>query len=216
MSILKAFKGSGLKTRLLNPVDEMWDRRFGVNTVGFLPEVGPPDSPLYRAGYVPTKYQRVVEALRHVGVGPDDVVLDLGCGLGRAVFTAAWLGARRSVGVEIDPTLVRQAQEDHRTSRLKNRDVQFVCGRAEEGHGMEDVTVLFMFNPFGTGIMQSVVQNLEASLRKTPRRLRIAYENPLQHAVLDASPLLKRTADWPVQKRTSPHPISFWESTAAA
>lgn len=214
MSLLKAFKGKGLKTRLLHPVDEWWDRRFGVNTVGFLPEVGDPNAPDYRAGYVPTNYRRIVAALKHVGVGPDDVVLDLGCGLGRAVFASAWLGARLSVGVEIDEELVRHAREDHRTSRLKGRKVEFVCGRAE-AYPFDDVTLLFMFNPFGTGIMQSVVQNLEAALRKRPRHFRIAYENPLQSAVLDASPLLERKASWPSERGVSPHPITFWESKAA-
>jgi SAM-dependent methyltransferase len=214
MSIFRAIRGGGLKTRLLHPVDEWWDRRFGVHTVGFLPEVGDPNAPNWRAGYVPARYQRIVKALRHVGVGPDDTVVDLGCGLGRAVFAASWLGAKRSVGVEIDPTLVRQAQEDHKGSRLRERDIQFVCTPAE-GYDLSDMTVLFMFNPFGTGTMQSVVRNLEDALRKRPRRLRIAYENPLQSAVLDASPLLKRAGGWPPQRLASPHPIAFWESVAA-
>lgn len=215
MGLLKAIRGGGLKTRLLHPVDELWDRRFGVHTVGFLPEVGDPTAPNWRAGYVPAKYQRIVAALRHVGVGRDDTVVDLGCGLGRAVFASSWLGARRAVGVEIDPTLVRQAQDDHQGSRLSDRDIRFVCAPAE-GHDLSDLTVLFMFNPFGKGTMQSVVKNLEESLRRSPRRVRIAYENPLQSEVLDASPLLKRTGGWPSSRMASPHPIAFWESTVAA
>jgi SAM-dependent methyltransferase len=43
------------------------------------------------------------------GVGPNDVVYDLGCGDGRIVINAAQRGAR-GVGVDIDPKLIRDAQ----------------------------------------------------------------------------------------------------------
>lgn len=209
--MLNAIRGAGLKTRLLHPVDEFWDRRLGVHTIGFLPEAGPPGAPDWRGAYVPTRYRRIVAALRHVGVGPDDEVVDLGCGLGRAVFAASWLGARRAVGVEIDPGLTAQASANVPHSRLRDRDIEFVCTPAEN-YSLADTTVLFMFNPFGAGTMQMVIDRLEAEMARKPRRLRIVYENPLQHAVLDASKRLKRTDDWASGRSGSPHPVSFWAS----
>lgn len=215
MTLLKTLRGMHLKTRLLNPVDEFWDRRFGIHTVGFLPEVGQHGQPDWRAAYVPATYRRIVAALRHVGVSPQDVMVDMGCGLGRAVFAASWLGARRAVGVEIDPPLAAQAQHNQRTSRLKARDISFVCASAED-HSLADTTVLFMFNPFGTGTMQTVIRNLEAELARRPRNLRIVYENPLQSAVLNASPYLRCFDEWPSGRNGSPHPCAFWKSTDAA
>ncbi|HET7793603.1 MAG TPA: methyltransferase domain-containing protein [Rhizobacter sp.] len=211
MSLIHRLKGLHLKTRLLHPVDEFWERRFGVNTLGFLPEVGDYEAPDFRAAYVPTHYRRIIAGLRHVGLNADDVVVDLGCGLGRAVYAASWLGARRSVGVEIDGPLVEQARRSHGTSRLKERDIEFVCAPAQ-AYPLDDVTLVFMFNPFGAGIMQGVVQQLEAGLEKKPRRLRIVYENPLQAEVLDACPRLRRSGDWPPGQHGSPHPMSFWET----
>lgn len=211
MKLLDAIKGAGLKTRLLHPIDEFWDRRFGVHTVGFLPEVGNPNEPEFRAAYVPAQYRRIIAALRHVNIGPDDVVVDLGCGLGRAVFAASWLGAKRAVGVEIDPPLVAKAQDSLRHSRLRHRDIQFVCAPAQT-YSLADATLIFMFNPFGAGIMQGVLQQLEAALEKKPRKLRIVYENPLQGQVLDASRHLKRAGEWPAGKAGSPHPLAFWET----
>jgi SAM-dependent methyltransferase len=213
MSLLNTLKGMHLKTRLLHPVDEFWDRRFGVHTVGFLPEVGAHGQPDWRGAYVPARYRRIVAALRHVGVNSQDVMVDLGCGLGRAVFAASWLGARRAVGVEIDAPLAAQAQENQRHSRLKG-DVSFVCASAED-YSLADTTVLFMFNPFGAGTMKTVIGKLEAEMVKRPRKLRIVYENPLQSAVLEASPYLKRYDEWPSGKMGSTHPVSFWKATNA-
>ena len=211
MKLLDSIKGAGLKTRLLHPVDEFWDRRFGVHTVGFLPEVGDPEHPDFRAAYVPAHYRRIIASLRHVNVGPADTVVDLGCGLGRSVFAASWLGARLSVGVEIDADLVAKAQRSQRSSRLKDRDIEFVCAPAQT-YSLADVTLIYMFNPFGSGIMREVVQQLEVALAQRPRKLRIVYENPIQGEVLDASRHLKRTDAWPSGKAGSPHPLAFWET----
>lgn len=210
-----ALRGKGFKARLLHPVDELWDRRFGVHTVGFIPDHGAPDSLEWRGAYVPTQYRRIIAGLRHVGIGPDDVVVDLGCGLGRAVFAGSWLGAKRAVGVEIDAELVAQANRSLQRSRLKDRDIEFICTSAEE-YSPTDMTILFMFNPFGAGTMQAVIKRLESELLQRPRHLRIVYENPLQYAVLDASSLLRRTGDWPPGKAGSRHPVAFWESVGSA
>lgn len=209
--LIAYLKGSGLKTRLLHPIDEFWDRRFGVDTIGYLREVGEYDDPNWRGAYVPTQYRRIIAAFRHVNLGPDDVVVDLGCGLGRAVFSAAWLGARRSVGVEIDANLVAKARQSQRNSRLQDRDIEFVCAPAQT-YSLDDATLIYMYNPFGSGIMQEVIAHLEQALAKRPRKLRIVYENPLQSAVLEASRYLKHTGGWPSGTAGSPHPVSFWET----
>ena len=209
--MLKAIRRYGLKTRLLHPVDTFWEWRFGVDTLDWIPDVGNVADSDWRAAYVPARYQGIVNAMRYVGVGPDDSVLDLGCGLGRAVFAAAWLGAKRSVGVEIDARLVQRAKDNLRTTRLKDRRIEFIEASAE-AYVPSDTTVLFMFNPFGASVMRGALQQLEREMKARPRKLRIVYENPLQAAVLDASPMLRRTADWGPKHAGNQHPVSFWES----
>lgn len=61
--------------------------------------------------YVPTDEQVVRGMLKFAGVGPGDVVMDLGCGDGRIVIGAArWFGAR-GVGVDVDPQRMRECDE---------------------------------------------------------------------------------------------------------
>ena len=211
--LLNALRGSGLKTRLAHPLDAYWDLRLGVNTVGYTPDVGDPLDAQWRAAYVPTRWRRVFATLRHVGVGADDVVVDLGCGLGRAVFAAAWMDAQRAVGVDIDGDLVAQAERNRKASRLADRRVDFVCQSADR-YDIADMTVLFMFNPFGSQTMQAVVDRIGAALALRPRRLRIVYENPVHDQVLRAAPFLRCTGHWEAGQHGGQHPTTFWESVA--
>ena len=60
--------------------------------------------------YEPTAMPVVRAMLELAGVGPHDVVYDLGSGDGRIPITAAKAFGARGVGIEIDPALVAQAR----------------------------------------------------------------------------------------------------------
>jgi len=53
--------------------------------------------------WVPSSMQVVYEMMEMAGVGPDDVVYDLGCGDGRMLLATARRYRARAVGIEIDP-----------------------------------------------------------------------------------------------------------------
>jgi SAM-dependent methyltransferase len=63
----------------------------------------------------------VVEAMLDLGgVGPGDVVYDLGCGDGRIVIAAARRGAR-GVGIDIDPQRIRESRANARAAGVEDR-----------------------------------------------------------------------------------------------
>jgi predicted RNA methylase len=66
--------------------------------------------PAVLAPYSPTPMDVVDRMLKLAGVGPRDVVYDLGSGDGRIVIAAARTFGARGVGIDIDPALVAQAQ----------------------------------------------------------------------------------------------------------
>jgi hypothetical protein len=70
---------------------------------------------------VRTPPEVVVEILRLAGVGPNDVVYDLGSGDGRIVITAARDFGARGVGVELDPDLVAESLKNARRARVSDR-----------------------------------------------------------------------------------------------
>jgi predicted methyltransferase len=75
--------------------------------------------------FVPTEEAVVEKMLELAQVTKDDVIYDLGSGDGRIVVTAAKKYGTRGVGVEIDPELVKQAQENAKQAGVSDR-VQFL------------------------------------------------------------------------------------------
>ncbi|MBI4459295.1 MAG: class I SAM-dependent methyltransferase [Acidobacteria bacterium] len=70
------------------------------------------------APYVPTPLAVVEKMLAVAGVGPGDVVYDLGSGDGRVVIVAAQKYGAKGVGVELDHGLARESAEKVRELKL--------------------------------------------------------------------------------------------------
>ncbi len=111
-----------------------------------VPELGP---------FLSTPDDLIEPLLDVAEVGPDDLVVDIGCGDGRLVVASAARGARAR-GVELDPILVEAAR--------RRADDAGVADRVEviEGDGstlpMADATVALVFLP--AEVMPSVAGRL--------------------------------------------------------
>lgn len=71
--------------------------------------------------YVPTP-QEVVDRMLELGkVTKDDVLYDLGSGDGRIVVTAAKKYGARATGIEIDPELIKKAQENAKQAGVNDK-----------------------------------------------------------------------------------------------
>lgn len=71
--------------------------------------------------FEPTPMPTVRAMLELAGVGPEDVVYDLGSGDGRIPIMAAAEFGARGVGIEIDPALVERAQDNARQAGVADR-----------------------------------------------------------------------------------------------
>jgi len=72
--------------------------------------------------YVPTRQDVVSDSLWLANVGKDDVIYDLGSGDGRIVIAAVRdRGARKAIGIEIDPKRVAESREKARESGVSKR-----------------------------------------------------------------------------------------------
>ena len=73
--------------------------------------------------YVPTPDTVVTAMLKLANVTPADVVYDLGSGDGRIPIAAATLFGARGVGIEIEPNLVRRANDNAARAGVSDRVV---------------------------------------------------------------------------------------------
>ncbi|MCS6925332.1 MAG: methyltransferase domain-containing protein [Candidatus Binatia bacterium] len=81
----------------------------------------PVGTPPLDVPYIPTPLGVVKRMLQLAGVGPTDVVYDLGAGDGRIVITAARRFGARAVGVELDPLRVAEATANARRAGVSER-----------------------------------------------------------------------------------------------
>lgn len=141
-----------------------------------------------------------------LSIGPNDVMIDIGCGAGRVVLAASLFPFRHVIGVELLDELHQQAQENLSRMRVDPRArVEFVRVNAAEYRLPDNVTVVFLYNPFEGATFRRVMANVFASVDRAPRRLRLAYANPKEHDYLISTGrcrLVKRfrglrpTRDW--------------------
>lgn len=96
-----------------------------------------------RAPYFSTPMPLVEHMLAMAGVGPDDVVYDLGCGDGRAVITAAKLYGARGVGIDLVPQRIAESRANAREAGVE-RLVRFEQGDATKAD-LSEATVVFLW-----------------------------------------------------------------------
>ncbi len=127
--------------------------------------------------YQPVSYSDFRCLMNSISIGPDDVFLDLGCGMGRAVCLAAFYPVRSIIGVEISPELCEIAREN--VARLRSRfacsNIQIVNLNATQYDVPADVSVVFFFNPFGGAVMKAVLDRVAESVRSYPRKLKVIF-----------------------------------------
>ncbi|HEX7619520.1 MAG TPA: class I SAM-dependent methyltransferase, partial [Verrucomicrobiae bacterium] len=99
-------------------------------------------------------------------VGTNDVVYDLGSGDGRIVIAAVRdFGARRAVGIEINPQLVQESRENAVQAGVANR-VQFINGDLfTNDFSQASVVVLYLGHGANLDLRAKLVRNLKPGAR---------------------------------------------------
>jgi precorrin-6B methylase 2 len=100
------------------------------------------------AGWEPTSRKKVRKMLEMSGVGPSDVVYDLGSGDGRIVVEAARTYHARAVGIEVDPLRVLFSRMAA-TFLHQNGRVRVVWGNFFHTN-LSEATIVTMFLSQGT------------------------------------------------------------------
>jgi hypothetical protein len=173
---------------LIETASEVKLDRYGLDT---------PDRFRYRA----TGRFVLPRLLRKIGIGPDDVFIDVGSGKGRMVFQAAKFPFKRVIGVELAEELTEVARYniEHNRSMLACEDVELVTSDAVEYRFPDDVTIAFLYCPFVGETFERVIDNLIASLDRNPRELRLIYGYPLMVDYIHKTgrfELERRTKTW--------------------
>jgi len=172
--------------------------------------------------YEPTPVGDLERLLHHVPFALEGATfVDLGAGMGRAVFAATRFAFRQVVGVEISPALVAIARDNAKSfmraakndgagaandgsalsdgtkgaeSGLRCRDVRIVRGDAATFRFPQGPLVVYLYNPFDAVLLARVAARLARERRP---ELAVLYHTPVARAVLEEHPAFALVAEEP-------------------
>lgn len=163
------------------------EKKYGINTTGAdeLKSLEKKGIDIEHATiYMPVSYdllEEVMAAVNNLAVKPGNSFLDIGCGKGRALCVAAHYGFTRLTGIDFSKKLADEAAANLERTKQKFPVIQYSIYNNDAFYFEipDDVTCIFLFNPFDEVIMSGVVFNILESLKRSKRTITIIYVNAL-------------------------------------
>jgi SAM-dependent methyltransferase len=140
--------------------------------------------------YQPSSYYKLNKVIKHFSINLEhECILDLGCGKARFLFFAAVHGARKAIGVEFAKEIFEIANSNKvkflkKNSNIKT-DIKIVLSDVVDYVIDDEVTIVFLFNPFKEKVTGKIIENINNSLIRNPRKIQIIYLNPVHAALFD-------------------------------
>ena len=150
-----------------------WDKLLQIQTCGR----DESNADEYHHPYEPTPYC-VLERLAKSGFfDAEDVVLDYGCGKGRVGFFLSYRTKSRTIGIEYDEHIYRDALANRKFAVSREKP-DFVLTRAEEYEVPPEVNRCYFFNPFSVEILRKVMARIVESWYAHPREILLFFYYP--------------------------------------
>ena len=151
--------------------ERLWDQRLRISTSGR----DDTRSDQYRFPYEPTPYAVLARLADQGLIRRGDVVLDYGCGKGRADFFLAHQTRAKTIGIEYDRPIYESALDNQKTALSK---ADFILTRAEAYPVPQEVNRCYFFNPFSVEILRKVMARILESYYRQPRELFLFFYYP--------------------------------------
>jgi len=171
---------------LRRATERFLERRYGVKTreYVYLEDLGLESE--QRVWHDPSDWMALRRALERLEVTNEDVFVDYGSGLGRAVIVAATFRFQRVIGVEMSAEMTERARAHVGRTKRHHRagEVELVVADALDWDVPPDLTVAYLYCPFTETVFERVIEKLAESVDRHPRPLRLVYNYPVEHSRL--------------------------------
>ena len=131
--------------------------------------------------YMPLNYFVLDKLMKQVvKFSNNKTFLDIGCGKGRAISVAAYYGFEKIVGVDFSKELCDDAFNNTKflTQKFPSASFTIINEDAFDFEIDDDITTIFLFNPFDKVVTYGVLENIMKSYKKNARTIRVLYANP--------------------------------------
>lgn len=124
----------------------------------------------------------IISVLRKLKIQPEDSIVDIGCGKGRAMYYMHKFPFKSIGGVEISPSLTSICINNFKKLNYTNCFVYNVdaCQFKE----YDSYNYIYFYNPFSGQILEQCMKNIQESLLRNPRKIKIIYHNPVYDSVV--------------------------------
>jgi hypothetical protein len=148
----------------------------------------------------------LARGLRGCRVGREDVLMDYGAGRGRVLLAAARFPFGRIVGLEVNEGDAAIARSNASIAGPRRRcpNIEVIVADARVWPLPDDVTYIYMFNPFWDDTFRGMLDRVLESLDRRPRQLTLIYANPTCATELLATGRFKRVRTSRGPRRNSP------------
>lgn len=135
--------------------------------------------------YQPTPIRHIAGLIEHAAIRSDDVLVDIGSGLGHVPMLVSICTGARCIGIERDAAYVDIARRASKSLHLQN--IEFIAQDARDAD-LSQGTLFYLFTPFTRALLREVLDKLRQEARHRP--FRIATLGPCT-AIIGAEPWLQ-------------------------
>jgi SAM-dependent methyltransferase len=148
----------------------------------------------------------LARGLRGCRVVREDVFMDYGAGKGRVLLAAARFPFGRIVGLEVNQGDAEIARSNASIAGPRRRcpNIEVVVADARVWPLPDDVTYIYLFNPFWDETFKGMLDRVLESLDRRPRQLTLIYANPTCASELLATGRFERVRTSHGARRNSP------------
>jgi 16S rRNA G966 N2-methylase RsmD len=175
---IQILKERGLKS-LINEIVDNYIYDF-LNNVETHKRVGK-STKLYTY-YGPVYYSVIKESFQYIQNINQLILIDIGCGKGKVLFTGLNFGFKSIIGIDIKRNLLVICRKNiNGNKKLKNNKefIKLININAIK-YKITNENVFFLNNPFSEIILNKFLKQIILSFRKNKRKIYLIYANPLE------------------------------------
>lgn len=135
-------------------------------------------------GYSKVNEKHLREVFNKLQITSADSLLDIGCGKGVVLKEARKYSFEKVTGIEIQENLANIAKKNFEILKLDNV-IECIQQDALKFDKYGEYNIFFMFNPFGSEIMEEVINKIIEQTRNAGKRVYIIYHNPVYKDVIE-------------------------------
>lgn len=143
--------------------------------------------------YAPSSEDDLTMILKQLDIQPTDAILDYGSGKGLAMVVMSQFDFSLVAGVELSEPLIKICRKNFSKLGMKNTEVFHY--NAMEFKELDRFTHFYLFNPFPEAVLQVVLQNIQESYQKYPRKITFIYNCARLRDMVNSHPFFEEVKE---------------------